>query len=411
MRQRISAILAVFGLLVATSALAQSKPPVAVLGLEVIDGGTGIDPQTTEIAKTLTQALRDRTRLPNSPYRLAPNSEKGLLELKLLSSCADEARNCMAAIGRDLGAQWLIFGKVEKRDTGYQVTLKLLNVETMAMDRVTTELIPFADNNGPAITNKWSRALFNRLTGIPEQGNLAIQANVSRGRVFVDGQMATTLRQGRARIHGLAEGKHPVAIEAEGHDRYETTVEIAAGETVELDAQLQSAAVTGPGDQVAGGGSSSGETERPGGLSRTLFWTTAVATGISGTAWLVSGYQYSINYKNKKEEAIEAYQQANPALNENDACKDARDTGGAELRPVINACDQGQSWATRTTIFGITAGVLAAAAGYFYYDGYIKAGRAERRTARKKKSGETTVELLPPTITPNYFGAGVKIEF
>lgn len=428
MRQRISAILAVLGLLVATSALAQSKPAVAVLGLEVIDEGTGIDPQTTQMAKTLTQALRDRTRLQNSPYRLAPNSEKGLLELKLLSGCADEARNCMAAIGRDLGAQWLIFGKIEKRDTGYQVTLKLLNVETMAMERVTTELIPFADNNGPAITNKWSRALFNRLTGIPEQGNLAVQANVSRGRVFVDGQMATTLRQGRARIHGLAEGKHPVAIEAEGHERYETTVEIAAGETVELDAQLQSAAVAQP-DAPPGGGDGE-EAGRPGGTARVLFWTTAAVTVASTAGFTISALQVRSAQADKDDLVAalepygEMYQSLKTAIPNCDTIPSAAALSGhvsdemdrADVEGYVNdyrtACEKGQSASLRTFILGPLAVAGALAAGYFYYQGYLAtdAGSGSERAAGKSGRQAPTVQITP-TITPDYFGAGVRIEF
>ncbi|HWN71035.1 MAG TPA: DUF2380 domain-containing protein, partial [Haliangium sp.] len=202
-----AAVLATLAMCVASSdAFAQNKPSVAVLGLEVIDDGTGVDPQTTELAKTLTQALREGTRQDVSPYRLAPNGDKELLEVKLLSGCANEARACMAQIGRDLGADWLVYGKVEKRDTGYQVTLKLLKVDTTAMERVTTEVIPFSDNNEKSIRQNWGRSLYNRLTGIPDQGNLAIQANVDQGRVFVDGQLATTLRRGRARIDGLVEG-------------------------------------------------------------------------------------------------------------------------------------------------------------------------------------------------------------
>ncbi len=91
----------------------------------------------------------------------------------------------MARIGRDLGADWLIYGKIERRDTGYQVTIKLLNVESMNMARVTTEVISFADNTAPKISER-GRFLFHRLTGIPEQGNLTIEANVDQGRVFVE---------------------------------------------------------------------------------------------------------------------------------------------------------------------------------------------------------------------------------
>jgi hypothetical protein len=53
------------------------KPPVAILGLEVFDNGSGIDPETTRAAKELTAALRDRARrgpAPTSRSRAARRS-------------------------------------------------------------------------------------------------------------------------------------------------------------------------------------------------------------------------------------------------------------------------------------------------------------------------------------------------
>jgi hypothetical protein len=386
-----AAFVAVLAIFVANGdASAQSKPSVAVLGLEVIDDGTGIDPQTTDLAKNLTEALRAHSKLDRSPYRLAPNSDKELLELKLLSGCANEAKECMARIGRDLSADWLIYGKIERRDTGYQVTIKLLNVESMNMARVTTEVIPFADNTSAKISER-GRFLFNRLTGTPEQGTLTIEANVDQGRVFVDGQLATTLRGGKARIDGLAEGKHPVAIESEGHGRYETTVEITAGDTAKVDAELQATAVNAPG---AGGGGA-GE-ERPGGTSRTLFWVAAGVTAVSVAGFTVTGLQVLQLEDDATKMAM---------AGSDDPC----DGAAGKLKGI---CDDGEQKALLTNVLIGVAVASGLAAGYFYYNGYMQADGGERAVAarKKKKATETTVKLTP-TVTPDYFGAGVKIEF
>lgn len=399
-----AALVAVLAIFVANGdASAQSKPSVAVLGLEVIDDGSGIDPQTTDLARNLTEALRAHSRLDKSPYRLAPNSDKELLELKLLSGCANEAKECMARIGRDLSADWLIYGKIEKRDTGYQVTIKLLNVESMNMARVTTEVIPFADNTAPKISDR-GRFLFHRLTGIPEQGNLTIAANVDQGRVFVDGQLATTLRGGKARIDGLAEGKHPVAIESAGHGRYETSVEIKAGETAQIDAELQATAVKGSG---GGGGASA---ERPGGTSRTLFWVAAGVSAVSVAGFTVTGLQV----KGIEEDVINLPDSAIPDddrfRNEKNRCK-ALDAYDGEVPDLQDLCDSGKQKALLTNVLIGVAVASGLAAGYFYYNGYMAADSSERAVAaRKKKAAEPTVKLTP-TVTPDYFGAGVKIEF
>lgn len=399
--------MAVLAILVANGdASAQSKPSVAVLGLEVIDDGTGIDPQTTDLAKHLTQSLREHSRLDKSPYRLAPNSDKELLELKLLSGCANEAKECMARIGRDLGADWLIYGKIERRDTGYQVTIKLLNVESMNMARVTTEVISFADNTAPKISER-GRFLFHRLTGIPEQGNLTIEANVDQGRVFVDGQLATTLRGGKARIDGLAEGKHPVAIETAGHGRYETMVEIKAGETAKVDAELTASAVGGPGSGGAGGGEA-----KPGGTSRTLFWVTAGVSAVS-----LAGFTITYTMMGSEREDAEALPipQGYP-MEEGNLCEQyGRATDDAKESPqgrdIKSSCDKGEQLALMSSVLVGVAIASGLAASYFFYDGYLQADSSERAVARRNKKASQPTVKLTPTITPDYFGAGVKIEF
>lgn len=415
-----AAVLAALTVLVASGvASAQSKPSVAVLGLEVIDDGTGIDPQSTDLAKMLTQALREGTRQDVSPYRLAPNSDKELLEVKLLSGCANEARNCMAQIGRDLSADWLIYGKIEKRDTGYQVTLKLLKVDAASMERVTTEVIPFADNDERAIRQNWGRSLYKRLTGIPEQGNLTIQANVDQGRVFVDGQLATTLRKGRARIDGLVEGRHTVAIEAEGHTRYESTVEIGPGETEQLDATLQTVAV-----KLPDGEGSVEDEQRPGGTERALFWVSAGVTVLS-TAALTISWRQVVSAQDETDKAVadlEMRRIGQPWANDvtGDPCRagfgdevtGASDEVNAILDALPKHCGAGESASVRTWIFGPLAIASGLAAGYFYYRGYMGSDSetSEVASGKSRKSDQPTVRLTP-TITPDYFGAGVKIEF
>jgi PEGA domain len=434
-----AAVLAALAMFVASSdASAQSKASVAILGLEVIDDGTGVDPQSTELARTLTQVLREGTRQDVSPYRLAPNSDKELLEVKLLLGCANEARNCMAQIGRDLGADWLIYGKIEKRDTGYQVTLKLLKVDTTAMERVTTEVIPFADNDEKTIRQRWGRSLYNRLTGIPDQGNLTIQANVDQGRVFVDGQLATTLRRGRARIDGLVEGKHTVAIESGGHARYESTMEIGAGKTEQLDAQLQTLAVGPPGGGEVGGGEVGGGEGKPGGTSRTLFWAAAGVTAVSVVGFTITGLEVREAEDNSEQTAVQLQEIATTnvdwqsSLLDKNPCassfpadaraisEDANNPDRINAEGLLSAlqghCDKGDQMALLTNVFIGVAVAGGLAAGYFYYSGYMQDDGGDGEVARrhkkngKKHASESTVQVTP-TITPNYFGAGVKIEF
>src|ERR1041384_1574025 len=109
------------------------KPPIAILGLEVYDNGNGIDPDTTKAARDLTTALRDRAKAGTGPYAPVQGGEKELIDEKLLNNCDTEANTCMAAIGTELGAEVLMYGRIWMEKSGanpgiYKVSLKLLNV-------------------------------------------------------------------------------------------------------------------------------------------------------------------------------------------------------------------------------------------------------------------------------------------
>ncbi len=58
----------------------------------------------------------------------------------------------MASIpATDSKADRLMYGKLEKQGSGYQVSLNLLNVQTKSMERNTSDLIPFGQTSGPGI--------------------------------------------------------------------------------------------------------------------------------------------------------------------------------------------------------------------------------------------------------------------
>ena len=193
-------LLALAALLVgaAPRAAHAGKATVGILGLEVIDDGSGIDAKTTQFAKELTEALRQRPKTGSGPYTLAPGSDKDLLELKLLSGCENEAKDCMAAIGVDLASDRLMYGKIEKRSSGYQVTLKLFNVSQKSSERSSSDIIPFAESTGANLAS-WAKKLYAKLTGATDQGTLIIKANVERGTVYLDGQVKGNLSGGTAR--------------------------------------------------------------------------------------------------------------------------------------------------------------------------------------------------------------------
>src|SRR4051812_13481909 len=97
-----------------TTSAAVAKPQIAVLGLEVIDPSGTPTAQDTQVAKDLTDGLRGRAKANTGQYQLAPGSDKELIDEKLLNNCDDEKPACMSAIGTQLTAAVLMYGRLQK---------------------------------------------------------------------------------------------------------------------------------------------------------------------------------------------------------------------------------------------------------------------------------------------------------
>ena len=424
---------ALFILLAATQvASAEDRPKIAVLGLEVVDDGS-LDAKTTKAAQLLTSELREQANRPGSSQSLAPNSDKDLLEMKLLSDCSDEGRGCMADIGRDLGADLLLYGKIEKRKKGYQVSLKLLNTKSESMEKSTSELISTSDLK-PDKVGKWAKTLYLRLAGGASGTTLKISTNADSGTVYVDGNVKTTLSDGSAKVLGLSEGTHDVTIEANGYETYEATVAMVEGETEELSVSLT------PSD---GDEDTDDETDPTRNWKIAFFSGAIITTGLAGGV-AYNGYRVRWPLNSLKKTAFTDLETSNAAVADavggDLACSNANkydeiqrnmpsdlpylgnddaqfDPANAETRDALRTyrsrCSDGESAATLTNWLIGASVVSAVATAYFGYRAwYAKPGQSERdrRARRKKQSDEPTVRLAP-AVGPTGLGANLAIEF
>jgi hypothetical protein len=226
-----------------------NKPRIAVLGLEVAPGPSGVvDPVMTQLARDITRDLRQRAQSGASRFTLAPNSSKELTDEKLLMSCDDEAVGCMVMIGNGLAADVMLYGRLERRGETYRVSAKLLDVKARTVE-LGSEDMPVG---GAAAT--LAKKLYNRLIGdasIATRGTLMVKARTRDGgpiadvQVMIDEQSRGVLAGGTLTIPGLTEGSHIVAIESGGrYQRFEDRVIVRAGDLAVVDALLID--VTGP---------------------------------------------------------------------------------------------------------------------------------------------------------------------
>ena len=258
------------------------KPRIAVLGLEVAQGPAGtIDPGAQLIAREITKELRQRVQSPACPYVMAPNSNKELLDEKLLMSCENEEPDCMVVIGAGLASDVLLYGRVEKRGQGFRISLKLLDIKRRQVQPAVDELP--GGGGVPGV----SRRLYRKLIGAGPGGNgtLVVKARsvsggaIRSGTVIIDDEPRGQLVNGKAAVTDIDEGRHTVAINVGGFRRFEEIVTVRGGEQATLDAQLHGLPGVAPaGASPPTGAGGSPEPEAPS-LRPSPLWKLSLAAG------------------------------------------------------------------------------------------------------------------------------------
>jgi hypothetical protein len=400
----VAALASLASVFFARPAAAAPKPTVAILGLEVVDNGQGIDQASTEAAKGLTDALRQRAKAGTGPFTLAPGSDKELIDQKLLSGCDSEKNDCMAAIGLNLSADQLMFGKLEKHANGYQISMKLLSVGQKNLVRSVVDVIPYNEAQG-ADLQRWGKSLYAKLVGDSNQGTLLIKANVERGTVIIDDEPKGNLVGGTTKITGLAEGRYRLAIEAEGHQRYEAVVTVTGGQTTNHGATLEvsglkggSAQPHGPDGVVVDNGHLKEGTlsqASSGGPWRGVFWGSVVVAAASAGTWY-----FAYTKVDDAEKGLCSGRHAGEA-----GCVAATDPV-----KVKSLTDQGNSNSTLTYVGGALLGVAAIVGGYSLYRGYLSNG-AEHAGPMASRRVRRQPFAITPIVTPDGAGASFRLDW
>ncbi len=422
MRLRVitAALFLLGALAVAAPGRAEAKQKLAVLGIEAEDASEATSGTTANLARWLTQGLRARAGKTSGKFEVPASANKDLAEMKLLTDCLDEKPDCMGAMGKDLGVDKMLYGKLTKTKQGWNLSLRLVNVPKAADGKTWDKQFPAGEASEEGM-KKIAAAAFADLTGTASAGSIEIQANVDSGTVYIDGSVKGTVSGRAASIADLADGSYTIAVESEGHKRWEKTVTVRAGEPTLVVAELEADTVGDGGDEgggiVEGGGGGGGRDEggaRPGGTSRALFWTSLVVTAGGVAAFTVTGLKVR-EYEDQKIQAIVNAGSEFHAGPNDDACALA---SAQPYDPVRKPCEDGKRMATVTNVLiGVTA-VAAVAAGFFYYKGYVAADRGGSRDQAANRKKRRTARALRPgtiTVTPQVYttgaGLGATITF
>ncbi|MBL9016272.1 MAG: hypothetical protein JNL83_18940 [Myxococcales bacterium] len=379
--QRALALLVIPLVLWLCAGSAAAKPKVAVLGLEVT--GT-IDQQSTGVAHDVTEGLRQKARSGGgNPYQLASSSDRELIDEKVLKNCDSEGPLCMSDIGRDIGADVLIYGKLEKTGDGYRAKLHVLDVRKKSHQKEMTIAVPSGTNSDGVRTI--AKKAYTDLVGGggPPTGTVVITANVDSGTVFVDDEQSVPVEGGKASVT-LPEGRYRIAVESPGKRRKEKTVTIASGEQVSETYELGA---------LGGGGKSN--------VWKPIFGVSLAVTVVLGG---VSLYSF-ISWKGKVDNIDAMY---TAASGKTGPVSDADCSGGGISANVMDdngtlgdVCSRRQL----NIITGIAAagmGVVTLGAAYMAFRNSGGKSETAGLGARRKRGTEVVVT---PLVTPDSGGA------
>jgi hypothetical protein len=397
-----SACMVVLLLVMGDRAWAGGKAPIAILGLEVYDNGGGIDPETTKAAKELTAALRDRARAGTGPY-VPVAAEKELIDEKLLNNCDSEAPPCMAAIGTELGAEALVYGKIERSTQAnppvYKVSIKLLNVNRKQLASSIVETLPLSESTGVR-ASAHAKAWYAKLVGITTGGTVVVKANIDRGTVMIDDEVKGNLASGALTLASVPEGRHTLAIEAKDYQRYETAITVRNGETLPHTATLtemskKSVASTGEPSHKEGG-----VTSKPGsGIWKPVFYGTAAGT-VGAAAFSI----FAITRSNSEADLIS---DKLPHTVSQSNCSDKTVVIGTDRDHLTSACD----WHSRQIVGWVVTGVVGAAMLGSFYMAFVR-DREHTETQTATGGHRKRRELaITPILTPDGGGATVRFDW
>ncbi|MBI2896610.1 MAG: PEGA domain-containing protein [Deltaproteobacteria bacterium] len=234
MRSRLAALLVVSCIGLPSVAAAQDDlPVVTVLGLTTDEGDDAL------VAENLTAVLRRAVEETRSVR--ASGREATLAQMSLAFGCEDPPDStCLQQIGQEMQSKLLVLGQLARvrrgSDFAFRVTVTLFDVEAGRELRSQNAQLPrtahdFEDLRDPA------RRLIAGLFAT-EKGGIEILTDSDGAIVRVDGELAGEVGEGRLSVTDVDVGQHRVSIEAEGHEPYETTVTVRAGETARLRARL-----------------------------------------------------------------------------------------------------------------------------------------------------------------------------
>jgi hypothetical protein len=317
----------------------------------------------------------------------------------------------MGPIGNQMGAEVLLFGKLENTKDGYKVTLKLINVaRRQQLASLPNEVMTNAQTKGAPLAN-WARSAFKKLTGEDSDGTLVIRvSNAERGTVLVNGEPKGNLSSGTASIP-LPEGRYRIGVEADGFRLWEDKeVTIRSGEPTErknIELTKADGEVITPPDPD---GDLTGRQNTVSSRKSKTMWKVAAAVGIGGAA--ITGAVWGYSYFGP----IRSYEGASLGMFDGTPAADGT-VGSAQCgKGTFSGTDQDKfedacaAYSRTKWLAPVTIGLAAVGFGALVYV-MVSKDDEERPAAVTGRRAKKRQFAVTPVVSPDGGGASVRFDW
>ncbi|MEZ4460803.1 MAG: PEGA domain-containing protein [bacterium] len=222
-------IFSLFFLLVSPKVFAEQPVSVAILNLE----GDNVD---KELVTTLSSIVRHEAQQIDR-YQVVNKFEINFQDVLLVLGCDAESTPCLKQAAEQVNAQVLIFGRIARKNTTYQLSLNLFDSRSGKMLNKLSRTINARDEDPVVLLRKEIEGFFSKERAVPTT-RLQIGSNVSDARILIEDTFVGNVPLERK---GLPPGRYKIEVNHPDYVSWETVVELKEGSDINLWAPLKRA--------------------------------------------------------------------------------------------------------------------------------------------------------------------------
>lgn len=222
----------------ASNAFANQPMSVAILNLE----GENVE---KDLVTTLSSIVRHEAQQVDR-YQVINKFEINFQDVLLVLGCSADSTTCLKQAAEQVNARVLIFGKLSKKGSTYQLTLNVFDSETGRMLNKLSRTLN-ATNDDPVVQfRKEIEAFFAKDKAAPTT-RLQIGSNVADARILIEDTFVGNVPLERK---GLPPGRYKVEVTHPDYLTWETLIELKEGADIDLWAPLKPASKANGTQQV-----------------------------------------------------------------------------------------------------------------------------------------------------------------